>query len=369
MASLGNNTKVNPVLAEDLAYIHQALGKHDGLDDSRLLITGCAGFLGYYLLHYLLHYASELGLKSIIGLDNCRLARPKWLKCLQEEFSPTLELHDFDIVSDDISSIPMADASNTIIHMASIASPTYYRRYPLETLDANVGGLRRLLNYYCQRNLRGFLFMSSSEIYGDPKPECIPTSEEYWGNVCTMGPRACYDEAKRFGETLCWVFAKQYSMNIGIVRPFNNYGPGMRLSDKRVPADFAGAVYAGKDIVIHSDGMPTRTFCYVADALVGYLKILIHRQFDCFNIGISEPEISIKELADIYVEQANEILGYNGKVVFQPSPDQDYLTHNPNRRCPDISKARQILGYEPAIDVRQGVGRFLKFIKAGEGEL
>ena len=123
--------------------------------------------------------------------------------------------------------------------MASIASPMFYRKYPIETLDANIWGLRRLLDYYMEKEMKGFLFYSSSELYGDPAPEAVPTSEDYNGNVCATGPRACYDESKRFGETMCMLFAQQYGMPIGVVRPFNNYGPGMKINDKRVPADFA----------------------------------------------------------------------------------------------------------------------------------
>ena len=146
--------------------------------------------------------------------------------------------------------------------MASIASPSFYRKYPIETLDANIWGLRRLLDFYCEKNIRGLAFYSSSEIYGDPTPENIPTPETYRGNVDCQGPRACYDEAKRFGETMCYLFHQKYNMPITIIRPFNNYGPGVRLNDARVLADFANAVRQNKDIVMFSDGSPTRTFCY-----------------------------------------------------------------------------------------------------------
>ena len=146
--------------------------------------------------------------------------------------------------------------------------------------------------------LKGLLFFSSSEIYGDPAPEAIPTNESYRGNVACLGPRACYDEAKRFGETLCWVFANTLGTPIRIVRPFNNYGPGMALTDSRAPADFGQCVMQNRDITIFSSGAPTRTFCYVADAVAGYFKALLHDRFDAFNIGIEKPEISVRELAE-----------------------------------------------------------------------
>ena len=147
------------------------------------------------------------------------------------------------------------------------------------------------------------IFFSSSEIYGDPDAAHIPTKEDYRGYVNTIGPRACYDESKRFGETICYEYAKEYNLPITLVRPFNNYGPGMKLGDKRVPADFASAVMNNEDIVILSDGKPTRTFCYIADAITGYLKVLLHGSFDVFNIGIDKPEISILELANIYAQR------------------------------------------------------------------
>ena len=250
-----------------------------------------------------------------------------------------------------------------IIHMASIASPTFYRKYPLETVDANILGLRALLEFYKNKDIKGFLFFSSSEVYGDPDPSYIPTPEDYRGNVAMIGPRACYDESKRFGETLCYLYAEKFHIPISIVRPFNNYGPGMRLNDKRVPADFAKAVVENKKLVMYSDGKPTRTFCYVTDAIVGYLKALLYEPFDYFNIGIDKPEISVKELAEIYKEAGSVIYNFDQSIEFRESAEPSYLTHNPSRRCPDISKARKLLNYAPSISVVEGVHRFLSFLK------
>lgn len=253
---------------------------------------------------------------------------------------------------------------------ASIASPSFYRKYPIETLDANIWGLRRLLDFYCEKNIRGFAFYSSSEIYGDPTPENIPTPETYRGNVDCQGPRACYDEAKRFGETMCYLFHQKYNMPITIIRPFNNYGPGMRLNDARVPADFANAVRQNQDIVMFSDGSPTRTFCYITDAITGYLKCIAHAAdgFEAFNIGMDKPEISIRRLAEIYAESGKEIFGYTGKVTLAASEDAEYLRNNPNRRCPAIDKARRLLCYNPQVDVEQGVRYFLEYVKACKEE-
>jgi UDP-glucuronate decarboxylase len=164
---------------------------------------------------------------------------------------------------------------------------------------------------------------------------------------------------------MCYLFHQKYQMPLAIIRPFNNYGPGMRLNDARVPADFANAVRQNKDIVMFSDGTPTRTFCYITDAITGYLKVMLHAQdgFEAYNIGMDKPEISIRQLADIYTEAGREIFGYTGKASFAVSEDKEYLQNNPNRRCPVIDKARTMLGYQPQVSVEQGVRYFLEYVK------
>jgi len=355
-------------LKKDLEYTYGRLSatEIEKLKHSNILITGCAGFLGFYFVHFLYQFRDQLNLKKVICLDNFMLGYPKWLDEIAQD--ERFVVKKFDIIKDDIASIPEAETSDYIIHMASIASPMFYRTYPIETLDANIWGMRALLDYYKEKNIKGFLFFSSSEIYGDPAPEAVPTDEEYHGDVSCTGPRACYDESKRFGETMCMLFSKQYQMPIGVVRPFNNYGPGMKINDKRVPADFAKNIVEGKDITILSNGSPSRTFCYIADAVAGYLKILLHGSYDYFNIGIGTPEITISQLAEIYKAAGSEIFGYQGKVDYAVSEDKDYLTNNPQRRCPNISKAQRILDYQPTIHVEEGVRRFLQFIKESPEE-
>jgi UDP-glucuronate decarboxylase len=352
----------NPIVTEDLAYIFESINAKDAFKGSILLISGCAGFLGYYFLQFLCRYKEELGIKSIIGLDSFILGHPEWLKDLQLENNGYLNLVQADI-SDPNSWPAFDDSVNYVIHMASVASPTFYRQYPLKTIRANVNGLEALLERFKDKNLKSFLFFSSSEIYGDPPADSIPTTETFRGLVSTMGPRACYDEAKRFGETLCSVYANEYKMPIVIVRPFNNYGPGMRLGDKRVPADFCKAVVSGKDITLFSDGSPTRTFCYISDAIIGYFKALLHQQFDVFNIGIETPEISILKLAEIFKNKGETVFGYTNEIQFQTSQDKQYLTDNPSRRCPSLKKSKELLGFNPQISVDQGVERFLNYIK------
>lgn len=355
-------------LKKDFEYTLKSLSEDERkkLYGGTILITGSAGFIGFYLSNFLYHFKDELNLKKVICLDNFMLGRPAW----QENFSDDKRFifEKFDIIHDSIENISGAEQADFIIHMASIASPIFYRQHPIETIDANIWGLRRLFDFYKDKNLKGFLFFSSSEIYGDPDPSAVPTDENYNGNVSCTGPRACYDESKRFGETMCRLFAQEYKMPIGVARPFNNYGPGMKINDKRVPADFAKNIVEGNDITILSSGAPSRTFCYIADSVAGYLKILLHGEYDYFNIGIDKPEIAITQLAEIYRDAGKEIFNYGGKINYAVSEDKDYLTNNPQRRCPVIDKAKKILGYEPKIFVEEGVRRFLTFIKESPKE-
>lgn len=365
-----NNLQENKILTEDMAYILDHLSSEEKLKfkNSTVVITGCGGFLGYYFMHFFAAYADELQINKIIGLDNFLTGTRDWLESLANN-NDKIILRDFNVITDDIASVEGAEDANLIIHGASIASPIFYRIYPVETIDANITGLRRMLDYYKERNIDGFLFFSSSEIYGDPFPEFIPTDEEYRGNVATMGPRACYDEAKRFGETLCYIFNQKYDLPISIARPFNNYGPGMNINDRRLPADFAKAVHEGRDLVMFSNGKPTRTFCYIADSITGYLKVMLHGKLDVFNIGTAKPEVSVAEFAELFAKNAREVYDYKGEVVFEISSDEEYMKDNPNRRCPNIDKATRILDYNPSIYVDEGIKRYLQFLKINNGKL
>jgi nucleoside-diphosphate-sugar epimerase len=327
----------------------------------RLLITGGAGFLGYYLVQSVLHWNARGGDPiDLTVYDNYARGVPEWLEAL--DGTDSLQLVRFDIR--DPLPDPMPDF-DYIVHAAGIASPIYYRAHPIETMDANIGGLRQLLEYARRRGdagnpVRGFIFYSSSEIYGDPDPAHIPTPEDYRGNVSCTGPRACYDESKRYGETLCVNFAQQYGVKVSMVRPFNNYGPGLKISDRRVLPDFARDVLAGRDIVMLSDGSPSRTFCYSADSICGYYKALVRgRPGEPYSVGIDTPEISMRDLADRVVSTARELFGYEGQVVVKTPEDADYLVDNPSRRCPDMSKSRRELGYDPTILIDEGLRRSL----------
>jgi UDP-glucuronate decarboxylase len=352
------------ILEEDLDNIHDKIKLRGEWQGATIVITGCAGFLGFYFMQYFVRKGKALGIKKVIGLDNFFLGKPSWLASLETEFSSYLLLKTFDVSVSKISIIKGVADANYIIHAASIASPSFYRKYPVETIDANITGLRNLLDFYKKSpNLKGLLFFSSSEIYGDPDLNFIPTSEDYRGNVNCVGPRACYDESKRFGETICWIYAKQYGMPIIVARPFNNYGPGLKLEDKRLPADFANSITKGDNIIILSDGNPKRTFCYISDAMTGYLSCLTNGTYDYFNIGTDKPEITVKEFAEIFKSAGEKIFNYEGSIKYEKSKDKDYMTDNPNRRCPNINKAKKKLGYNPVVSVKDGVERYLKFLK------
>lgn len=352
------------LIGEDLDQICTDLSEEMArMEGKNLLITGGAGFLGYYLVQVPLHWNRTRSPSKPINVtvyDNYIRGVPEWLSAL--EGNPNLELVTFDLCD------PLPEDMDDyafIIHAASIASPTYYRQYPIETMDSNINGLRNLLEYsLAQREkgkpVEGFLFYSSSEIYGDPHPEFIPTPEDYRGYVSCTGPRACYDESKRFGETLCVNFAQQHDMQITMARPFNNYGPGLKITDGRALPDFARDVINGRDIVMFSDGTPKRTFCYSSDAITGYYKVLVKgRKGEPYNVGIDRPEISVAELAELTIKTARDLFGYDGKLVRKENADADYLIDNPNRRCPVIDKARDELGYNPRVLPEEGVRRAL----------
>ncbi len=352
------------LLDEDLDTVCTDLSEEFGaMSGGRLLVTGGGGFLGYYLVQAALHWNRTRAAGANIDVtvyDNYMRGVPEWLEALGRERTLTLRRHDMiEPLPKDIGHF------DWIVHAAGIASPIYYRAQPLKCIDANINGLRNLLDYAVAerdagRALKGFLFYSSSEVYGDPVASAIPTPETYRGNVSCTGPRACYDESKRFGETLCVTYAKQEGVPVRMARPFNNYGPGLKITDGRVIPDFAKDIFAGRDVVILSDGSPKRTFCYATDAITGYYKVLVRGGLgEPYNIGIDGPEISVTQLAEHVVKAASQLLGYKGKVVLGRSNEADYLIDNPNRRCPVIDKARTELGFNPRVLPEEGIFRSL----------
>jgi dTDP-glucose 4,6-dehydratase/UDP-glucuronate decarboxylase len=345
-------------LEEDWRRVDEALADRTRqLRGKRILVTGAAGFLGFNFLHYFFHLNADGSGSppvSVIAADNYLRGRPRWTIELAAR-EPNITLTPCDITRRR-AGLEFDFDFDFIIHAASIASPTFYRKYPLETLDANVSGLRNMLELVQQNPVESVLYFSSSEIYGDPPPNEIPTKESYRGDVACVGPRACYDESKRLGETLCYIYANKYNLPVKIVRPFNNYGPGLRLMDGRVLPDISRAVLDDRDVILHSDGTPSRTFCYSSDAVTGYLlALLCCHNGEPFNIGADAPEISMREMATLVLRVA----GSSRRVVHEPSREFEYLTHNPQRRCPDITKARTLLGFDPQVSLETGIACML----------
>ena len=350
----------NKILSEDLQNILDCLTQSERkiLSGKTVFVTGFAGSLGFMLMQFLAKYGMELGVKHVYALDNYAFGCPKWVVGIKSH--PLFTLREGDVVHEDLS---FARDADLIFHMASLASPVYYRRYPIDTMDADVIGLRRLLDFYADKNIFNLLFYSTSEVYGDPDAARVPTTEDYWGNVNTLGPRACYDESKRYAETLCYNFYFEKDFPSTIIRPFNSFGPGLRTNDKRAPADFAMNVLNGEPIAIYSDGKATRTFCYSSDITLASLKCALHAKFDVFNAGNDKDEMTVYDLAEIYRDLGMELFGYKGDIVFMDHADKHYNTDNPRRRCPDLGKIKSILRYMPKIDTKTGVERYLMFLK------
>ena len=314
-----------------------------------VLLTGARGFLGRYFIE-VFRKLNENFLDfpaRIIALDNFITSGKAGSQLVDKANIKFIE-HDV------IKPFQLNDHVHYIIHLAGIASPHYYKNYPLETLDVSITGTKNMLQVARQHQAR-FTFFSSSEVYGDPDIENIPTSEMYRGNVSTQGPRACYDEGKRVGETLCYIFHKYFGVATNIVRPFNFFGPGMQETDFRVLPNFASRIQSGKPLTCYGQGNQTRTFCYITDAMTGLFKAILKGiSGEIYNIGNPKPEISVIELVDLIAK----VLGHDvpHKVIDYPD---SYPSDEPNRRCPNIQKAQSQLGYDPKVSLEEGLRRFL----------
>jgi UDP-glucuronate decarboxylase len=345
--------QITSIIREDAALAaDQLAGCLQPLAGGVLVLTGAGGFLCGYLLDVLAalnrhHFAAPC---RVLALDNFATGVPDRVAHLGADDGITFLRHDV------VEPYRPAEKAGWIVHAASIASPTYYRRMPLETIDVNVTGTRRMLELARQDDVRSMVHLSSSEIYGDPDPSITAIPEDYWGNVSCTGPRACYDESKRLGETLCATYHRLYGTRVKIVRPFNVYGPGQRLDDRRVIPDLMSAALAGRPLVLLSDGRATRSFCYVSDFVAGMLRVLVSTaDGEPFNVGNDE-EVSITEVARVVAEAASSP---PLPVQHHTSADAHYLTDNPRRRCPDLSKLRARTGWQPRVPLREGLARTL----------
>lgn len=347
---------MSPVIEEDVALINAAITKQmEGLSGKTILIAGGAGFLPRYFLELIAYFNDHFhGDKcKVISVDN-------FLTGLPERSAHLENRKDFRfLVADIIEPLAIDGDIDYIIHGASVASPPFYRKYPLQTINVNVLGTRNLLELALHKKAKSLVYLSSSEVYGDPSPDAIPTPESYKGNVSCTGPRACYDESKRLAETLCVAYHQEFSLPVKIIRPFNVHGPGLSLQDGRVTPDFIRDALKNEPITILSDGKATRSFCYISDAVEAIFMILLSdADGEVFNVGSGE-EITIETLA----RTINNLFDGKPGIRFAKSADQHYLTDNPLRRCPDLSKINQHFGWSPKIGLTEGLLRTIRWCK------
>jgi len=343
------------IIKEDVDSVVRELGAQlEVLGGTTLLVTGASGFLCSYFVDVVVALNNK-GLYpacKVLALDNLRTGSFTRLEHLNE-------CTDVRFIQHDISQpLALKERVDWIIHGASIASPSFYRRYPLETIEVNFSGTQNLLNLARQNRVKGMLYLSTSEIYGDPDPAFIPTSEDYRGYVSCTGPRACYDESKRLAETLCMTYARLYDVPAKIVRPFNVYGPGQSLADGRIIPDLMTAALARTSIILFGDGRATRAFCYVTDAISAMWHVLLCAGAgEIFNVGNDERETSIAELA----QEMRAVAGPPWlEIENRTSQDIHYLTDNPQRRCPDLAKLRGAFHWQPRVPLREGLSRTLR---------
>lgn len=312
---------------------------------NRALVTGAAGFIGSHLCESLLERGT-----SVIALDNLGTGRQSNIDHLHDE--PAFEFVEGDIRHPIEPQIDSAEDIDTVLHFASRASPKDFDQHALEIAETNSVGTLNVLEF-AENTDRTVVYASTSEVYGDP--EVHPQVESYFGNVNIRGPRSPYDESKRFGETLCETYQESRGVDARTVRIFNTYGPRMRSDDGRVIPTFLTQALAGEDLTVYGEGDQTRSFCYVADLVRGILMLADGDGLagEVMNMGHTN-EITIRELADITKEVVNDDIG----IDHQPLPEDD-----PQCRRPDISRAKEILGWEPEVPLREGLNRSAAFFE------
>jgi UDP-glucuronate decarboxylase len=345
----------------DLAQIRALLGRRARrFEGATILITGAGGFLGRYFFEFF-SMMNELSFKR-----PCRLILMDNMITAGDGYFAGEDLRRVHFIRHDVTRpCRLEEPVRYIIHAAGIASPQYYRKYPLQTVEVATVGTRNMLELARDKGVDGMLYFSSSEIYGDPDPLHVPIRESYRGNVSCTGPRACYDESKRLGETLCTIYHGEFGVKTRTVRPFNVYGPGMKQNDYRVLPQIASRILRSEPMQVYGTGEQTRTFTYVTDAVNGFLRALLDgHPGEAYNIGNPRPEVSMLELLRIV-----------GRLMGRPVPfdcvehPDTYPADEPRRRCPDVSKAAMDFGFRPAVDLRAGLKRYfawaLKHYKAG----
>ncbi len=305
----------------------------------RVLVTGGAGFLGSHLCDALLARGD-----SVVCADNLLTGRMENIAHLRNE--PRFEFREHDVSRTfDFGKV------DYVFHFASPASPVDYLQHAIETLRVGSLGAMNCLELAKKYHAK-FLLASTSECYGDPLEH--PQSESYWGHVNPIGPRSVYDEAKRFAEAATMAYHRHHTVDTRIVRIFNTYGPRLQINDGRVISNFMKQALRGEDLTVYGDGSQTRSFCYVSDEVAGILALAQSDEHEPTNIG-NPGEFTILECAQVVLE----VTGSSSRIRFEPLPQDD-----PKQRCPDISKAKRLLGWEPKIDLRTGLQMSLDYFRS-----
>jgi len=306
---------------------------------SRVLVTGAAGFLGSHFCERLLEEGHE-----VVGMDNGVTGRTDNLDDVF--YDDRFTFYDHDVTE----FVHVSGEVDWVVHLASLASPVFYDEHPIKTLKVGALGTHKTLGLARAKDA-SYFFASTSEVYGDP--EVNPQSEEYRGNVDPFGPRSCYDESKRYGESIVRAYKNEHDLSVRVARIFNTYGPRMRLDDGRVIPTFIRQALTGEDLTVYGDGTQTRSFCYVSDLIDGFLHLMDSDVETPVNLG-NPDERTILNLA----EQVVEITESDSEITHEPLPPQD-----PQVRKPDIAKAKTELDWEPTVSLEEGLRRSIPYFQ------
>ncbi|MCH7839349.1 MAG: NAD-dependent epimerase/dehydratase family protein [Planctomycetes bacterium] len=358
---------LHPIVLEDIGNVIEQTPILERLSGKTVVLTGAGGLLASYLAY------------TVAVLNESFLSQPCRLLAITRRnvrfyprLAPLVEAEGVNFITHNCAEpvVPFSPPVDYIIHAASLASPVDYLDRPLETALTNTVGLTALLEFARTHAVDGLLFISSGQIYGSPPERHVPTSESYVGEVDPLAPRSCYDEAKRFGETLCAIYDRKYDVPTRIARPFQVYGPGVSRSDKRAFADFTCCAARGEPIVLRSEGRVRRSFCYLTDATVALWHVLLRgERLEPYNVGCSEPLMTIRELAELIAGLADEPVEIIQPIQPKQRKDDPCATHDdhhddgaPLVTCPDIQKVSRLIGSDPKVHPAKGFRRTLRWL-------